>query len=111
MNHHDDNHHDDLIEVLLRKQFEGGIADDGFSERMMQRLPPRRSRIAWPLWLGLLAGADACWLSVAGLPWTRVSWRYWTDGSLLTSTIGLLLAMAGMSLLACWWSIAEADDR
>lgn len=104
------NHHDDLIEALLRKQFEGAIADDGFTERVMQCSPPRRNRIAWPLWLGLLAGAGACWLSVAGLPWTRVNWHNWTDGSLSTSTL-MLLAMAGMSLLACWWSIAEADDR
>jgi hypothetical protein len=32
-------------------------------------------------------------------------------GELSAPAIALLLAIAGMSLLASWWSVAEADDR
>ena len=38
MNHE----HDDAIEALLRTAFDGPVRDDGFSARVMQRLPPRR---------------------------------------------------------------------
>ena len=107
MNHEQD----DAIEALLRKQFDGAIPDDGFSERVMQQLPARRRRIAWPLWVGLAAGAGGCWLSLTAAPLMRVGWHDWTHGELSPSTVTLLLAMAGMSLLACWWTIAEADDR
>jgi hypothetical protein len=102
---------DDAIEALLRRQFEGPVADDGFSERVMRQLPPRRRRIAWPLWLGLLAGACACWLSLAGTPLLHAGWRDWLDGELSAPAMGLLLAVAGMAWLALGWTLAESEDR
>jgi hypothetical protein len=103
--------HHDAIEALLCKQFDGPIPDDGFSERVMQRLPLRRRRIAWPLWAGVLAGAGACWLSLLFSPLLHAGWHDWMGGNLSAPAIVLLLAMAGLSLLASWWSVAEADDR
>lgn len=102
---------DDAIEALLRRQFEGPVADDGFSERVMRQLPPRRRRIAWPLWLGLLAGACACWPSLAGTPLLHAGWRDWLDGELSAPAMGLLLAVAGMAWLALGWTLAESEDR
>jgi hypothetical protein len=104
---------DDAIEALLQKQFDGSVPDEGFSERLMQRLPPRRRRVrvAWPLWAGLLAGTVACWLSLGTLPLLHVGLRDLMGGELSASAIVLLLAMAGMSLLAGWWSLSEADQR
>ena len=102
---------DDAIEALLRKQFDGPVSDEGFSERVMQRLPPRRHRMAWPLWAGVVAGAGACWLTLLSSPLLHDGWRNWMRGELSASAIALLLAIAGMSLLASWWSVAEADDR
>lgn len=103
--------HDDPIEALLRKQFDGPVPDEGFSERVMRRLPPRRRRIVWPLWAGVLAGAGACWLGLRCSPLLHVGWRDWMGGELSVSAATVLVAIAGMSLLACWWAIAEADDR
>jgi len=102
---------DDIIETLLRQQFDGPLADDGFAERVMRQLPPRRRRVRWPLWAGLLAGIAMCWLSLLSAPLPSLDWRGWMHGDFSTSAITLIVATAGMALLACLWGIAEADDR
>jgi len=103
--------HDDAIEALLRKQFDGPVSDAGFSEGVMRRLPPRRQRMTWPLWAGVVTGMGACWLSLLSSPLLHAGWRNWMRGELSPSAIAVLLAIAGMSLLASWWSVGEADDR
>jgi hypothetical protein len=103
--------HDDTIEALLRRQFEGPVADDGFSARVMRQLPPRRRRSAWPLWLGLLAGAAACGLCLAGAPMLRAGWRDWLAGAWSMPVIGTWLAMLGLSWLALAWALAESRAR
>lgn len=102
---------DETIDALLRQQFGGPVPDDGFSERVMQRLPSRRRRTAWPLWTSVLAGAAGCWSSLQLSPWLVAGWRDWMHGELSAPAITLLLAMAGMSLAAAWWVVTEAGDR
>jgi len=102
---------DDAIDALLRQQFEGSVADDGFSERVMQQLPPRRRRIAWPVWASHLAGVAICWLSLRSSPLLLAGWRDWASGSLSSAAVALLIVTAGMSLLALGWSLTEADDH
>jgi len=101
----------DSIEALLRRQFEGPVADDGFSERVMQRLPPRPRHVSWPLWLGVLVGAAACGICLARVPLLHAGWRDWLAGELSPSAIGMALAMALMSVLALGWGLAESRDR
>jgi len=103
--------HDDAIDALLRRRFDGPVADDGFCDRVMHRLPPRRRRVAWPLWCGILVGAVACWLSLRVTPLLHAGWRDWLGGELSAPAAMLLLATAGMSLLALGWILAEAEDR
>ena len=101
--------HDETIETLLRQQFDGPVADDGFSDQVMQQLPPRRKRAVWPLWAGVLVGAVTCWLSLLSAPVLRLGWHDWTSGELSASAIILVATIAGMSLLACWWTTMEGD--
>jgi len=103
--------HDNEIEALLRRGFGGPVPDAGFSEQVMRRLPPRRRRIAWPLWGGLLAGTGACWLSLLRSPLLHAGWRAWLHGDWSAPAIALLLAAGGLSLLTCWWSATEAGER
>ncbi|MBB3226754.1 hypothetical protein FHW69_001344 [Luteibacter sp. Sphag1AF] len=103
------NHSDDSIEMLLRRQFEGHVADDGFTERVMESIPARRRRAAWPIWTGVTLGIAACGWCIADLPHTP--WRNALDGAMSTGTMAALFAAAGISLLACCWALAEADDR
>jgi hypothetical protein len=102
---------DDDIEMLLRQQLDGPVADGGFSQRVMQRLPTRRRRAAWPLWAGVLTGTGACWLSLMFTPLLHAGWRDWLRGDPSVPAICLLLAAAGMAVLACWWAMAEAEDH
>jgi hypothetical protein len=103
--------HDDTIEALLRRQFDGPVADDGFSDRVMQHLPPRRRRATWPLWMGVLIGIAACWICIDSVPLLQNGWRDWLAGEPSMSAIGMLVMMAAMSLLALIWSLAESSYR
>jgi hypothetical protein len=99
--------HDEDIDTLLREQFEGPLVDDGFSDRVMADLPQRHRRIAWPLWLGALAGAAACGISLIPAPLLQTGWRDWGEGRLSPSAIGMWLAMAGVAWLASAWAVAD----
>ncbi|MBD8872891.1 hypothetical protein [Rhodanobacter sp. DHB23] len=103
--------HDDEIETLLRRNFDGPVPDAGFSGKLMQRLPPRRRRTAWPLWGGILAGIGACGWSLLRSPLLGDGLHDWLRGEWSMPAVALLLTAAGMSLLTCWWGATEADAR
>ena len=100
---------DDEIDALLRRQFEGAVPDAGFCDRVMRHLPARPRRRAWPLWSGIAAGAAACAWSLSSTPMFHLGWRDWVGGELSAPAVALLLVLAGMSMLAMCWSLAEAD--
>lgn len=102
---------DAMIDALLRKQFDGPALDEGFSRRVMQRLPQRRRRVAWPVWGGILVGAVACWLALLFSPAVDAGWHDCLGGHWSAPAVTLLLAMLGMAVLALAWGVAEADDR
>ena len=103
--------HADEIEALLRRNFDGPVSDAGFSEKLMQRLPPRRRRAAWPLRSGILAGVGACGVSLLRSPLLGDGLHDWLHGEWSVPAVALLLTAAGMSLLASWWGATEADTR
>lgn len=83
------------IDALLRTELDLPM-DDGFCERLMASLPPRRARHTWVRPAGAVAGAllSAAGVAASGLP------------------LGVVLcAAAGMSVLAAWWALCEADKR
>lgn len=102
--------HDD-IDQLLRQSFDGPAPDAGFSDRVMLKLPPRRRRSSWPLATGLVVGAIACSLKLSASALWRDAWQGWLVGEWSIATIIMLSTMAGMSLLALGWTLAEADDH
>lgn len=101
----------DEIEALLRKQFEGPIADDGFSDRLMRQLPPRRRRAAWPLWIGILTGAAACWLALLPSPLLHLGWRHSVNGEWSAASVTMVLVILVMVMLASAWAMLEAENR
>lgn len=107
MNHSDN----DEIEALLCEQFDGPVPDDGFAERLMQQVPPRRRRAVWPVVAGILAGIGACWLSLLPASLLQAGWQNWISGELSAPAIILMAAAAGMSLLACWWTTMESEGH
>ena len=103
--------HDEEIDTLLRQSFDGPAADAGFSDRVMQQVRPRRRASAWPLVVCVFAGALMCWLSLSASPLWRTAWQGWFAGKWSVSTAIVLATMAGLSLLALTWTLAEADDH
>ena len=101
---------EDDLDVLLRERFEGAVADDGFCDRVMHRLPARR-RNNWPMATGILAGMATCGFSLWSVPIVQAGWREWLSGEPSASVIALFICMTGMAILALAWTIAEADDR
>lgn len=97
------------IETLLRRSFDGPVADDGFSEHVMQRLPARRVRRNWLLPAGIIAGTGACWIALTSTSLVRAAAHDWASGKPSTTTLVMLAAIAGMSLLASWWAMTEAE--
>jgi Domain of unknown function (DUF5056) len=108
MNHEEN---DDAIEAMLRRQFDGPISDEGFSERVMQQLPMRQRRVAWPVWSGVLAGVAACSASLLFSPLLHAGWRDVIHGNWSASAVTLLCVVAGLCLLACGWTLSEAENR
>lgn len=102
---------EDPSDVLLREHFEGPVADDGFCDRVMDRLPTRRRRHPWPIAAGAFAGVATCGSSLWSAPITHTGWQDWLSGEPSASALALLLSMMGMAILALAWTIAEADDR
>lgn len=101
--------HDSSIDALLRRDFEGPVADDGFCGRVMQRLPARRRARRWQLPVALLAGLVACLWNLSSAPLIRTGWQDWMSGNLSSAAVMLLLALMGMSLLVSWWALTESE--
>lgn len=103
--------HDEDIDALLRQSFDGPVPDAGFSDRVMQRVRPRRRASPWLLAVCVFAGALMCWLSLYDSSLWRAAWQGWLAGKWSASTVVTLATMAGLSLLALGWTLAEADDH
>jgi hypothetical protein len=101
----------DEIEALLRKQFDGPIADNGFSDRLMRQLPHRHRRAAWPLWTGIITGAAACWLALLPSPLLHLGWHDSVNGEWSAASVSMVLVILVMVMLALAWAMLEADNR
>ena len=103
------NDHDASLDALLRRQSDGPVADDGFSDRVLQHVPARRRTRRWQLPAAILLGLGACGWSLSATPLLRAGWQDWLRGQVSPSAVALLLALATVSLLASWWALAESD--
>lgn len=98
------------IDALLRARFDGEVPDAGFSARVVRHLPQRRRRSGWLPWVGLLAGAGACWLALLLSPLVDMGWRDWLRGDWSGSAVTLLAAACTLTLLLALWGATEIAD-
>lgn len=101
--------HDVSLEALLRRQFDGPVPDDGFSDHVMQQLPPRRRRRHWQLPAAMTIGLGASVLSLSSTSLISHGWQDCVHGQFSIPALILLLTVVGVSLAASWWALAESD--
>lgn len=101
---------EEYLDILLRKQFDGPVADDGFSARVMARLPGRQQRIKWPMFAGTFAGLLAYWLSLWFAPISHSGWKDWISGGPTDSAISLFIAAMGIAVSTLVWALSEMDE-
>lgn len=102
---------DDAIDRLLRDSAPDPVVDEGFCAVLIERLPPRRPRANWPLAFGVAVGALACWFSMRSAQVALAGWHDWLSGDLTSTALVLLASVAGLSLLALAWTLAEAQEQ
>ncbi len=99
---------DHKLDELLRRQFPGAVADDGFSARVMHALPQRRASRPWLLPVAAVAGTLLAWLALMPSPVWQQAAQEWLQGNLGAATAGIGLLMFAVTLASCAWSLEEA---
>jgi hypothetical protein len=98
---------DAQLDDLLRRQFPGAVADDGFAARVMRALPPRRESRYWVLPGAAVAGGVAAWLALMPSPlWQHVAQEL-LAGEFGAASVGIGALLLGVTMLSCAWSLQE----
>lgn len=100
-------HADPALDALLRRAFEGPVADDGFVARVMSSLPPRPQRRAWSLPAAAVIGGLLAWVALATSPFAAQVVREWHAADVGAGSAVLLALVLVMGLLGCAWAVEE----
>jgi hypothetical protein len=98
---------DQKLDELLRRDFAGAVADDGFSAQVMRALPPRRRQRTKLLPIAaLIGGLPAC---LALLPSTLLqqATNEWLTADICSAFVVVCVLLLGVSLLGCSWALEE----
>jgi hypothetical protein len=98
---------DHKLDDLLRRQFPGAVADDGFTARVMRVLPPRRQPRPWLVPGAAVAGSVLAWLALMPSPVWQQAAREWLQGDLGAATAGIAVLLLAVTLASCAWSLEE----
>lgn len=98
---------DEMLDDLLRRSFPSGVADGGFSERVMHALPVRRSQRPWILPGSALAGGLLAWVLLLPSPLLQEVARESLAGNFGAASAGVCVLLLGISLLSCGWALDE----
>lgn len=110
MNEHLNEHlSDSQLDDLLRRDGLEAVADEGFTARLMPRLPPRRRRRALGLPLAAVLGALLTWGALLPSSLLQGAAREWAAGELGASLGLVYLGLLGVGLLSCAWALEEAE--
>jgi len=98
---------DKQLDDLLRRNFAGAVADDGFSGRVMRAIPVRRRQRPWLLPCTALAGGLLAWLALLPSPlWQQLA-HEWLAGDFGAASAVVSVLVLGVSLLGCAWALEE----
>lgn len=95
------------LDERLRREFDTAFAEDGFTARVMQALPPRPGRRAWPLTAAALAGSVLAWLSLAPSTLVELAAAEWLAADPGPHSAIVLALLFGIGVLGCAWALEE----
>jgi hypothetical protein len=98
---------DQKLDDLLRRQFPGAVAEDGFTSRVMRALPPRRAPRPWLVPGAAVAGSLLAWLALMPSPVWQQAAREWLQGDFGAATAGIGVLLVVVTLVSCAWSLEE----
>jgi hypothetical protein len=96
------------LDDLLRRDFPGAVADDGFSERVMRALPTRRRHQPWLLPSATLAGGLLAWWTLLPSGLLQQVALEWLAGDYGAASAGVCVLLLGFSWLGCAWALEES---
>lgn len=97
---------DTELQAWLRQDFEGPVADAGFTDRVMRQLPPRRRRPSL-LPASAAVGGVLAWLALAATPLGPLVAREWTAAELGAGSVALYALLLATGVLASAWALEE----
>src|SRR5690606_23473741 len=96
---------DQKLDDLLRRQFPGAVADDGFSARVMRALPPRRQPRLWLLPSAAVAGSLLAWLALMPSPvWQQIA-QEWSADDFGAASVGMGVLLLAVTMVSCAWAL------
>jgi hypothetical protein len=98
---------DQQIDELLRRDFRGGVPDDGFSGRVIHALPARRRPRPWLLPIAALVGSLLAWLALLPSSLLQQAAQEWIAGSFGATSAGVWMLLLSVSMLGCGWALEE----
>jgi len=96
------------LDELLRREFSGPAADEGFSRRVLRALPARRRQRPWLLPVSALLGVVLACLALLPAPLLQQVTLEWQAGAFGSAAAVFCVLLLGMSLLGCGWALEES---
>ncbi|MFZ6798998.1 hypothetical protein [Undibacterium sp. Di24W] len=100
---------DPSLDELLRDYYEAPVADEGFSDRLMQTTPQKRPRYSCHFSISLLLGMAALLWQTSSIPLFHNACQDLVHGHLTTSVWLLCGVFASVSLFVSTWLLTESE--
>ncbi|GGX21090.1 hypothetical protein [Undibacterium macrobrachii] len=97
------------IEALLSDAYDGPVADDGFSVRVMQKIPAQRKTHHSYSLIAFAAGLFALMWQVLSSSLFEKAWHDLAQAQFSVTVMVLFAVFFGASLLVSAWALTEAE--
>jgi hypothetical protein len=97
------------VDELLRDYYEPLVADDGFCEQVMQKIPAQRKYNYTYFLITLLIGLCVFLWQLTSTALFQHGWQDWMQGDMSLSAVGLCAVLFSMTVCLSWWLLSESE--
>lgn len=97
------------VDELLRDFYESPVADDGFCDRVMQKIPAQRKSNHIYLVIGFVVGMLVLLWQMVSIPLFQNGWHDLAQGQFSISVLILCALLFGVSLSVSAWVLTEPE--